>query len=606
MNFKARKRISGENREHSPSRIVIIGVATLLIMATTFSAVIAYDNWLQTSKDASSSGYSPGISMYPINEYPRPASGVPPSYAYISGLDDPYRGGNIGSHIAAWYEGSQVESNLRVAFTTTNRDNVGAIYCVDSDGDNIDDYPIFFEDGSWESEGDAESSIAVYYDGDDQEHDTLLVAALNNMDDGIGNNPNQVRTYDLDGDLEWWYNTVDWLSRHCSPVIWIDPEWGDSDDVGDNDDDFVYVFEYDSETFPGMTRVVSLDLTIDESGDELEEPSYVSPWFEGLTPTYCTPVICEVPSESYEETETYMFFLLDQWTYSENVEIWLKTGTRAICIDIDPNNNVNSKYDIIFNIQLPIYWTEEIPDPMNPEEFEEIDHRYTVNMDPAAVHMIEDYGGETNDWYGFVFGTEMGSYGFGKDIFFVENDGTISAMHDLSYPATKYGSVGQTQTNPIVIGSPAVRNAGSPYYEEIYVLYKDRETGCIGTAYFRDVTVIDDNQVHLAPIAFPNDYYQPVSPVITDEFLYVGCSHVTRNLPYGFAGGMTYINLDTIRSNKTMGFFHTLPWSLDAVELQNHWNATPAIIQTSSSNQYLYMGTSDLNLYGGMLWRLST
>ncbi len=157
-----------------------------------------------------------------------------------------------------------------------------------------------------------------------------------------------------------------------------------------------------------------------------------------------------------------------------------------------------------------------------------------------------------------------------------------------------------------MIGSPAVRSAGSPYYDEIYVLYHDRQTGRIGTAYFRDITVIEDNQIHLAPIQLANDWYKPVSPVITDEFLYVGCSHTTRNTPYGFMGGMVYINLDTIRANRTMGFFHTLPWSLDDVELQNHWNATPAIIQTSSSNQYLYMGTSDLNLYGGRLWRLST
>ena len=257
----------------------------------------------------------------------------------------------------------------------------------------------------------------------------------------------------------------------------------------------------------------------------------------------------------------------------------------------------------------PKYGEQVIPDPMDPENqqlWETIDMHYTVNMDPAAVHMFEDYGGESIDWWGFVFGSAEGSTGYGYDIFFVEMDGTISAKYDLSYPVTKYGAGSATQTNPLVIGSPAVENAASPYYEGIYVLYHDRATGRIGTAYFRDIDVIDDNQVHLTEIYLSNDEYKPMSPVITDEFLYVGCSHTTRNTPYEFMGGMVYINLDTIRANRTMGFFHTLPWSLDDIALQNHWNATPAIIQTSSSNQYLYMGTSDLNLYGGRLWRLST
>ena len=596
-------------RDHFLRKISIFGIATILLLATSVTIVVAYDNWLQTSKDASSSGYTSGISMYPINEYPRPASGVPPSYAYISNLDDPHRGGNIGTHIAAWYEGSQTETNLRIAFTTTNRDNVGAIYCVDSDGDNINNYPILFEDGNWNSKGDAESSVAVYYDGVDQEHDTVIVAALNSLSDNYGyGNTNQARVYDLGGNLHWWNKTDDWVSRHCSPVVWIDPDWGDSNDNGYNDDDFAYVFEYDEESFPGNTRVKSLDLTIDKNGGELMA-SYNSTWFQGLTPTYCTPVIREVPIDDYQDTDTYMFFLLDEWTYSDNIDIWLKTGTRAIAINIDPYDNVNGKYDTVFNIQLPKYGEQVIPDPMDPENqqlWETIDMHYTVNMDPAAVHMFEDYGGESIDWWGFVFGPAEGSTGYGYVIFFVEMDGTISAKYDLSYPVTKYGAGSATQTNPLVIGSPAVENAASPYYEGIYVLYHDRATGRIGTAYFRDIDVIDDNQVHLTEIYLSNDEYKPVSPVITDEFLYVGCSHTTRNTPYEFMGGMVYINLDTIRANRTMGFFHTLPWSLDDIALQNHWNATPAIIQTSSSNQYLYMGTSDLNLYGGRLWRLST
>jgi hypothetical protein len=189
---------------------------------------------------------------------------------------------------------------------------------------------------------------------------------------------------------------------------------------------------------------------------------------------------------------------------------------------------------------------------------------------------------------------------------FLERDGTISAQYDLSHPVTKYGGVQQIQTDPLVIGSPAVKDSPSPYIEEIYVLYHDRTTGCIGTAYFRDVAVRGSNRIYMAPIFLPNDGYKPLSPVITDEFLYVGCNHNPYEAPYRYHGGLAYINLETIRANTSVGFFHTLPCSLGEGFAQYHWNATPALIQTNVPDQYLYMGVSDINLYGGALWRLST
>jgi hypothetical protein len=371
----------------------------------------------------------------------------------------------------------------------------------------------------------------------------------------------------------------------------------------------VYFFEFDDDDEayqPGKSRVIALDLTKDKGGGQLNA-TYTSEWFGDLTPTYSTPVICEVPNEDYSGSDTLMLFFLDMWEYSDNIGQYIKTGTRAIAIDINPANRNPKTYQTVFNISFEQYDTMVIPGLGGPETDEYIDLHLTVDMDPAAVHLIEDGAGEANDWWGFVFGVAEGSSGTGPDVIFVDKNGTVSAEHDLSHPVTRYGATQPTQTNPLVIGSPAVKDAANPnYMGEAYVLYHDRVTGSIGTAYFKDVTEIDANQVYLAPIFLPNDDYMPLSPVITDEFLYVGCCHAPYEAPYRDNGGMVHINLQTIRANTTIGLFHAMPFSLGEGYAQFRWHATPALIQTNETNQYLYMGVSDINLCGGKLWRLST
>lgn len=584
-------------------------VCSLLVVGALSIAVMGYDNWLQESNDARSTGYTPGITMYPINEFPRPTGGGTPTYAYIDDLTEPVNAnnGNIQTHIAAWYEGSQVEENLRVAFTTTNSDGVGAIYLVDSDGDNVGNYPIIYENGAGISEGDASSSIAVYHDENrldgEEQHETVLVAALHDLNDGIGNNPNQVRAYDLNGNLHWRYNCEDWESIWCAPVIWEHPDWGDSErDHNQNDDDYAYVFLYEETQFPGRTKLVSLDLTEDNNGNGIGF-KYSTDWFDALTPTYCTPVILKVGT--HPNVDTYLFFMLDEWTWSNNLNDWLNTGTRVICIDIDPRNFPGQEYPVKFNTQLPIYDTEVIPG--NPPE--NVNWRYTVNTDPAAIETREFTDPGYDDWAGIVFGSNDGSDDYGKDVFFVRDDNGQADItsYDLSFPSTPLGGGTQQQTDPIVVGSPAVKlnmDIGE-HPDEIYVLYKDRMTGRMGTAYFDEVTEIGTNLIFRYPEVFPSDSYLPMSPVITDEFMYVGCGYSHTPSPYEFMGGMVYINLDMIEENDTCGFFHSLPWSLTDVNEDQHWLATPAIIQMSSSEQYFFMGSADEDLHGGYLWRLS-
>jgi hypothetical protein len=590
---------------------VCVGGICLIVCLSTVSAVLGYDLWLQTSKDASHSGSTPGIPMYPVNEFPRPTGGENPTYAFIHDLTEPINpdNGNIQTHIAAWYEGSQVEDNLRVAFTTTNSDGVGAIYLVNSDGDNIGNYPVIFENVNGVSTGNIESSIAVYYDEyqqqEEETHETVLVAALNA--------PNRVYAYDLDKHCHWWYDSDDWVSEWCSPVVYEHPPWIDGPDGGNSEDDFVYVFNVDTsnQQKKAETSIVSLDLTLDQVGGPLAS-TYSSAVFSDMTPTSSTPAILRLPGLEGPGLRllddpidrSYMFCLLDQWTWSVNLEDWLKTGTRVVCIDLDPSQMQGGRYATIFNIQLPVY--DSIVIPGSPPE--SIDLRYTSTTNPVAVRMREYVDPNYVEWYGVVFGADDGSDGPGKDVFFVEIDGTISASHDLSYPSTPLGGGMEQQTDPLVVGSPAARPdlALTGHPDEIYVLYEDRTTGRTGAAYFDEITEIGSNVIFQYPMTLPADEYLPMSPVITDEYLYVGCGYQDTASPYRYHGGMVYINLEMIRVNGSCGFFNTLPWALEAVAGEQHWLATPAILQISSSEQYIFMGTAAADLGGGYLWRLST
>jgi hypothetical protein len=76
--------------------------------------------------------------------------------------------------------------------------------------------------------------------------------------------------------------------------------------------------------------------------------------------------------------------------------------------------------------------------------------------------------------------------------------------------------------------------------------------------------------------------------------------------PYGYDGDMIYINLETMRANVSIGLFRGLPWSLNPISSYQYWKEAPAILQVSSSLQYLFMGTSEANRFGGFLWRMQT
>ena len=606
---------------------VSIAVCVVLLIGTVGTIAIGYAEWLQTGNDANHNAYSPGISTYPIDEFPHPTSGGIPTYAHIASLPM-YMGhaGNINTHISAWFEGEQVENNLNVAFTTTNDDDVGAIFVNDADGDEVGNWPnIFQHPVTGVQQANIESSVAVYQDNgkayqEEPDHETVLVAALNDVSDGYGQNiPNQVRCYPYDLDaqqnMNWYFDCGDWVSRHCSPVVWENPEWGDSDDEEPYDDDFVYVLEFDEVSdpedpdSPGQTRVCAIDLTEDVGCQKIDE-TYHSEWFEGYVPSYVTPCIREFPDNggSGPGIDTYMFLALDEMEYSDVYDTWITTASHIIAIDLNPDNMVGTPpdevYDTFFDYKLPYYETLEIPDPQDPQE--EIDLYLTVNTDLSAVWM-EDNPGQ-NDWYGVVFGIDRGSDEEGNDIYFVDILGSASESYNLQYQYEPYGSDSDIDTNPLVVGSPAILS--DPYGanpDEIYVLYHDRGSDRIGTAYFDEINSIGENQIYQAPVTLPELEYLPMSPAITDEFLYVGChcGYTSANAPYEYDGGMAFINLETIRNNVSVGFFYTFPWALSSPATNYDWAASPAIIQVSSAQQYMYMGTASTTLVGGNLYRLS-
>jgi hypothetical protein len=604
------------NRNGNGRKVSTVLVGILLIGGTLGIFVGAYEDWLQTSNDKESSGYVQGISMYPINEFPRPTGGGIPTYAYINNLDDSFNDeGNIFTHIASWYEGSQSESNIRVAFTTSSSDDIGCIYVTTYSGANIANFPIIYEDaGTHTAEGDIDSSIAVYKDyrlieGEQYPHETLVVAACHDLETSPQHfqYENELHTYDLNGDMFWYCDLMDWESYHNSPIICEGPEWEDIDEDG-CDDDFVYTFQYDATN--RRSRIIAVDLTNTTPNGGEANPDYYSDWFEDdlrdFRPSYSTPVIRGFPSEEQGRTlDYYLFFILDEYEFSGALNDYVKIGSRALALDIDLRDlNGTGNYSCLFNIRLPEYGTLEIPNP--PYDPEEHTLYQTCNMDPAAIWMDEFLDPGYADWAGFVFGTDWGSDGDGDDLIFVNITGDISETYNLASPIDPITGGSDVMSNPLVIGSPAVIDNPSGYIkEEIYVLYIDRVTSLIGVAYTHDVTEIESNVVFQYPLSLAlHDTYYPQSPVITDEFFYIGCHYSGNPSPYEYNGGMVYINMETIRNNKTIGCFHTLPWSLNTIYTSQKWLASPAIIQVSSTEQYMFMGTSELNMYGGYLWRL--